>query len=233
MIVSIHQPHFFPWLGYLDRMCRCDLFVILDHVQFERQNYQNRVAIKASHGPQWLVVPVCQRSRSERIMDKGIYNQAAGKHSWCRCLQRTLEHAYSGAPFFQLCAPDVIHVLESGWEKLVDLNLASIELFRRAFAIRTPLLKSSSLDIKEHGAGAVLEICQAVGATAFLGGLGASRRYLDPEPFQRAGIRILWQEFSHPRYVQHPHPERFAEGVSGLDLLFNCGPEAADVLRGG
>jgi hypothetical protein len=233
MIVSIHQPHFFPWLGYLDRMHRCDLFVILDHVQFERQNYQNRVAIKARHGPAWLVVPVCQRSRSERIMDKHIDNQAGGRHSWGRRLQRTLEHAYGGAPFFQLFAPDVKQLLDRGWENLIDVTLASIELLRHAFEIRTPLVRSSTLGITKRGAQAVLEICAAVGAQAFLGGLGASRRYLDPELFQRAGVQMLWQEFRHPRYGQHPHPERFAEGVSALDLLFNCGPEAAGVLRGG
>ena len=39
MLVAIHQPCFVPWLGYLDRMLRSDLFVILDHVQFERRNY--------------------------------------------------------------------------------------------------------------------------------------------------------------------------------------------------
>ena len=37
MLVAIHQPLYFPWLGYLDRMARSDLFVVLDHVQFERR----------------------------------------------------------------------------------------------------------------------------------------------------------------------------------------------------
>ena len=46
MLVAIHQPTFVPWLGYLDRMLRSDLFVILDHVQFERRNYQNRTLIR-------------------------------------------------------------------------------------------------------------------------------------------------------------------------------------------
>ena len=39
MIVTLHQPHFLPWLGYLDRMREADLFIVLDHVQFERRNY--------------------------------------------------------------------------------------------------------------------------------------------------------------------------------------------------
>ena len=42
MIVAIHQPHYLPWLGYLHRMAQVDLFILLDHVQFERRNYQNR-----------------------------------------------------------------------------------------------------------------------------------------------------------------------------------------------
>src|SRR5262245_27234559 len=32
MKVAIHQPCFLPWLGYLDRMARSDLFILLDHV---------------------------------------------------------------------------------------------------------------------------------------------------------------------------------------------------------
>jgi len=46
MLVAIHQPNYLPWLGYLDRMAKADLFVVLDHVQFERRNYQNRTQIR-------------------------------------------------------------------------------------------------------------------------------------------------------------------------------------------
>ena len=64
------------------RMRRCDCFVILDHVEFERQNYQNRVAIKTLQGQRLLVVPVQRRSRSERIIDKHIENSAGAQHRW-------------------------------------------------------------------------------------------------------------------------------------------------------
>ncbi|MFL6564043.1 MAG: WbqC family protein, partial [Burkholderiales bacterium] len=58
MIIAIHQPHFLPWLGYLHRMAQVDAFVLLDHVQFERRNYQNRADILLEDEALWLTVPV-------------------------------------------------------------------------------------------------------------------------------------------------------------------------------
>ena len=231
MIVSIHQPHFFPWLGYLDRMRRCDLFVLLDHVQFERQNYQNRVAIKTPGGSKWWGVPVRQCSRSERIIDKRVDDTAGGRRAWWARAGRTLEQSYATAPFYSKWAAEVRRVLDARPSRLVDLNAASLDLLREAFGIRTPLLRSSELHLRRHRADLVLEICQAVRADAFLGGVGASRRYLDPAPFRRAGIDVLWQDFSHPRYVQHPLSHPFVEGLSALDLLFNCGAASRRLLE--
>ena len=58
MRIAIHQPHFLPWLGYLHRMAQVDAFVLLDHVQFERRNYQNRTMIRMNGAAHWLTVPV-------------------------------------------------------------------------------------------------------------------------------------------------------------------------------
>jgi hypothetical protein len=77
MIVAIHQPHFIPWLGYLHRMTEVELFVVLDHVQFERRNYQNRSQIRLDGEARWLTVPVEQHSQKERIVDKRVDNRDA------------------------------------------------------------------------------------------------------------------------------------------------------------
>lgn len=230
MIVSIHQPHFLPWLGYLDRMRQSDLFVVLDHVQFERQNYQNRVIIKTGQGPRWIVVPVRQRSRSEAIIEKQIDNQGHGRHHWGHRVYMTVQHAYLGAPFFKPLGDELRELLLRPWDKVVDLNLALLTWLRAGLGIRTPMVRSSELGVSGQKAELVLEICRATGASVFLGGLGGSREYIQAEPFARAGIDVAWQRFRHPRYPQHPRPSEFVEGASALDLLFNCGPASATVL---
>jgi replicative DNA helicase len=126
MLVAIHQPNFLPWLGYFDRMVKADLFVLLDHVQFERRNYQNRALIRLEDEARWLTVPVVQLSQKERIVDKRIDNPAAETARWWGPNSfNTLRYAYRKAPYFELYAPRLREILETRREKLVDLNIAT------------------------------------------------------------------------------------------------------------
>ena len=227
MIVTIHQPHYLPWLGYMHRMARADLFVMLDHVQFERANYQNRTQVRINGEPRWLTVPVVQRSQKERILDKTLdtVEDLAKKHLL------TLKHAYRDAGFFSHYARDLQGLYAAKWERLVDLNAAALELLRGAFGITTQLVNSSTLGVEGAKGELILEICKAVGADALLVGLGGSRGYLDRDAFERAGIRLEFQQFAHPRYPQCG-AQPFSAGLSSVDMLFNCGPGSRDLLLG-
>jgi len=50
MLITIHQPQYLPWLGYLDKIDKADVFVILNNVQFKKNEWQNRNRIKTAHG---------------------------------------------------------------------------------------------------------------------------------------------------------------------------------------
>ena len=58
MIVTIHQPQYLPWLGYFDKINRADIIVLLDNVQYKKNEWQNRNHIKTANGWQWVTVPV-------------------------------------------------------------------------------------------------------------------------------------------------------------------------------
>ena len=232
MIVAIHQPLFLPWLGYLDRMARADLFIILDHVQFTRRNYQNRTQILLDGQPHWLTVPVQQHSQQERIVDKRIDHQAAEPgHGWGAKMSQTLAHAYRRAPFLEAYLGDFREVLEFRWEYLLDLNLELLRLIRRAYDIRTPLARSSELAVDGARSDLILNLCQAVGADTYLAGMGGSRHYLDREAFAAAGVDIAWQDFRPAPYAQQGSGD-FVPGLSSVDLLFNHGLGCRDMRHG-
>lgn len=228
MLVAIHQPHYLPWLGYLHRMARADLFIVLDHVQFERGNYQNRTQVRVNGLPHWLTVPVQQRSQKERIVEKAIDNSKA----WSLSHFETVRRAYASAGYFGRYATELRALYDCQWERLADFDAATLEFLRRAFDIRTPLVRSSDLEgIEGAKSELVLNLCKAVGASALLVGLGGSRKYLDRAAFAQAGIELVMQAFTHPVYPQRG-AQPFTPGLSALDLLLNCGPQSRDVLLG-
>jgi hypothetical protein len=227
MIVAAHQPNFIPWLGYFDKMQKADLFVSVDHVQMARQSFQNRTMIKTGEGPRWITVPVVQDSRDERIVDKRIDHSRDGRFCWSRKMLLTLQYAYQAAPYFRAHSAELTQVLEAPWDRLEELNRTLIEFCRDALDIRTPMLRSSELKIAGAKSDMVLNLCREVGADVYLAGAGASKGYLDVEAFERAGIRVVWQDFAHPRYAQQHSRGEFVEKLSALDLIFNCGPLGA------
>ena len=230
MLVAIHQPHYVPWLGYLDRMAKADLFIVLDHVQFERRNYQNRTMIRCEGQEKWLTVPVVQLSQKETIVDKGVDNSEEGSRAWGPNHFKTLKYAYRKAPFFAHYAPKLQEILEAKWDKLVDLDLAMLDFLRHEFQIRTPLKRSSEMRAEGARSELLLNLCREIGpGSTFLGGLGGSRGYLNLEAFAAAGIGVEWQQFKHPVYAQCGDTP-FMPGLMSLDLLFNCGPRGAEIL---
>jgi hypothetical protein len=232
MIVAAHQPHYLPWLGYLDRMRQADLFVVLDHVQFERRNYQNRTRILLDGLAQWLTVPVVQRSQLERVIDKQIDNPPEeDKKFWGRNHFQTLRHAYRDAPYFAEYAPALRQILETRHDKLVDIDHLMLTFLRDVFDIKTPIVNSSELNIQGARSDMILNLCQVVGADTYLAGMGGSRDYLDRQVFSEAGIEIAWQEFRHPIYAQCTSGP-FIPGLSAIDLLCNAGPQSSRILAG-
>lgn len=234
MRLAAHQPHFLPWLGYLDKVQQADVFVIVDHVQFERQNFQNRTQIATPNGVQWLSVPVRRGSRDDRLIDKHIDNKPDVRTTWGQRTFRTLAHAYGKTPHFHRYAEVLEDLLTSRWERLVDVNLALLDFLLDQLQIATPLVRSSAL----VGVGGVrsemiVSLCRALGASTYLSGSGGSRHYLDMARFQRQGIRVEWQAFDHPHYPQAQTRGSFRARMSTVDLLFNCGPAGARLLSQG
>ena len=249
MIVAAHQPHYLPWLGYLDKLAKSDLFVVMDDLQYEAQNYQNRQRIKLADGAAWLTVPLHRGTQYDRICDKriasrdtcpasstaewpcgGIDSTAVDRHAWQARHWRSLEVHYHRAPYFGAYAGELRAIYAQEWTSLVELDLAMLDLARRWLGIKTPIVRSSSLGLREGKTERLIDLCRKVGARAYLSGSGASAGYLDAERMGRAGIGVIWQSFEHPVYAQRYAARGFASHLGFVDLVLNCGPDSRDIL---
>lgn len=233
MIVAAHQPHYLPWLGYLDKLAKCDVFVVMDDLQYEAQNFQNRNRIKLNHGPHWIGVPLLRGSQTDRILDKRIDNTGrGGRHHWQQRTWRTLVTHYGRAPHFERYAPALEEVYTRRWDLLLELDLHMLELARGWFGLTRPIVRASSLELSGARTERIAAMCRTVGASVYLSGRGGSTGYLDTDVLARAGVSTLWQRFTHPVYPQRYAGLGFVSHLGFLDLLLNCGPGSAAILRG-
>lgn len=223
MRVAIHQPQFMPWLGYLDKIDRADVFVLLDTVQFKKNEWQNRNRIRTPQGWQWLTVPVLH-DFGQRL-DEVRINQTV---NWAAKHVRALEMHYARAAFAPHFLPQLHRIYERPWDRLLDVTMACLRWLLEALEIRTPLRMASEMLLREEPTDRLIDICRAVGATKYLAGAGA-QHYMDFARFEAAGIRVEVQEFKHPVYPQCYEP--FVPGLAAVDLLLTCGPEGRHTLR--
>jgi hypothetical protein len=226
MTVVVLQPGYLPWLGFFDQMRRADVFVYYDDVQYDTHGWRNRNRIKTRQGPLWLTVPVRHSGLSKpRILDVAI----DARTNWAKKHVASIRQAYAGAPFVKRYGAALEELLMRPWEQLVDLDIAVAGLLAEWLGVRRRIERASELRIEGEQTERLVNICRHFGASAYLSG-SAAREYLDVSLFERDGIRVEWQDFTHPVYPQL-HGD-FVPYMSAIDLVLNCGERATDIVQG-
>ena len=228
MLVTIHQPEHLPWLGFLDKARRADLLVFLDSVQFRKNYFQNRNRVRASTGAQWVTVPVLTKGNADQDIREVAINHA-GSPRWREKYWGTLEQAYRRAPFWNDYSGELRETLWTETSSLAALNIRLIQLLLRWFSIEVRMIRSSEIEATGSRSELLLDICRRTGADRYLSGI-SGREYLDTALFSSAGIAVQFHEFHHPLYQQRYEP--FLPCMSAVDVLFNHGPQSANILQG-
>jgi hypothetical protein len=229
MILSIMQPAYLPWLGYFNRLLLSDNHIILDHVSIDansKTKFANRNKIRTKHGWIWLTVPIVTKGLHGRTALNTL-QIAAGSANWAAKTWKSIEANYRKAPFFGDYAPAFESVYREPGRLLLDLNLRITNLLLRAFGMQPIMMLSSSMEIGKTKDDLILSLCHQVGADVYLSG-PFGRDYLCSKKFHDGGVELRYHDYRHPQYRQvYPGFEPF---MSAIDLLFNYGPEASQVL---
>ena len=55
---------------------------------------------------------------------------------------------------------------------------------------------------------------------------------MELEKFEKENIKVVFQEFKHPKYDQQFMSQGFLPYLSIIDLLFNCGEKSINIIKG-
>lgn len=223
MIVAVHQPQYFPWLGYFDKIHRADVFVFLDTVQFKKNEWQNRNRIKTSQGWQWLTVPI-----EHRFGQKIQHVNICQSRKWRSKHLRALKTNYSSAPHFKAYWNEIEDILTANWHNLSALNIYLIKRLMKLLNIETRVSIASQLPpMPETPDERLIKILEYFEADTYLAGDGG-KSYMNLKKYKKAQIEVIFQNYEHPAYSQLFG--EFEPYMSVLDLLFNCGDNSLEIL---
>ncbi|MDX2171915.1 MAG: WbqC family protein [Bacteroidota bacterium] len=234
MIFSIHQPNFIPWIGYFHKVLSSDKVILFDSVQISSgKSYTTRVKILFNGEERWLTIPVKKAGNSgQKICETELLDF---KHNWRKNLG-TIRQAYLKSPFFKEIFPILESHLEVDYELLCDFNINLIKQITKLLSDKDiEFLRTSSnpqlMTSEKRQTDYIIETCQHFGVVNYLSGKGGSSEFLELEKFEKNGIHISFQKFTHPVYKQIGN-EKFCLGMSIIDMLMNVGvSESANLLK--
>lgn len=223
-LIAIHQPNFFPWLGYFYKISQSDVFVILDNVDYQTGNHNSitsRTKIKCAGEEKYLIISVKKNKDSKLIKD--IYLDK--KSTQIKKHLKTIQLNYAKSKHFKEIYPLIERALIEfeHYELMSEANTHIIQTVCTSLGIKTPIIKASDLNSHtEDRNERIIEICKQLDGTSYFSGNGG-KKYHDEDLFSRKGISIKYTDFKPQIYEQVG--QTFIPGLSIIDVLLNCGIE--------
>ena len=225
MILAGHQPEYLPYIGYFYKMQKCDQFILVDHVQYEKKNFQNRNKIRTAQGFTWLTVPVETHGKQFQKINEVEIKRGL---NWREKHYKAIYLNYKNTPHFEKYADFLKKTYEEDFSLLVDLNEKIIRFLAKEIGIKKKILKSSEFNFKKKKEELLIEMCKTLGADTYLSGKGG-QDYVEDSVFKKQGLKHVFSDFKHPEYKQRFKP--FLPYMSTIDLLFNCGPKTLNIIK--
>lgn len=232
MLCAIHQPNFFPWLGYFNKIAKADAFVFLNHVDYEKsghsmQCYTNRVAIADSTNEIKIHCPVVREHGPQKIDSIKIKTD----EKWRDDIYDKIEKCYGKALFWEDLRNVINELLSYQTDSLSDFNINAIKALSDLFGFSTSFYYQDQFISDKHSTELLAELVKWTGCDRYLYGKGGSN-YQDDHVFQQAGIEAIAQDYV-PFNYERGEDGHFIPGLSVLDAIGWIGiKETAARLKG-
>ena len=174
---------------------------------FQKQSYRNRCRFYGADGVQTLSFPIKHEGGTHKIPISEI--KIDYKTPWVQQHERAIVSAYRTSAYFEYYQDELFAILENGYERLFDLNLALIRFF-----------------IEKTGIAVELRLTEDYVADPE--GVEDLRETIHPK---RPNTILADLELEKPYFQVFSQKHGFQSDLSVMDLLFNEGPDSILYLK--
>jgi hypothetical protein len=228
-IIAVHQPNFFPWLGYFDKIAKSDAFVILDDVQFPRSGsgtWVNRVRLCVSGEGRWLTAPIKRDHHGTLNINEKFFDNTT---PWRQKMIKTIESNYKKAEFYNENIDFLVSLISNNENNIAYYNISNIRSISEYLGLDNNKIKlASSFQVNSTSTQRIIDLVKLNEGNSYFCGGGATG-YQEDELYEKNGITLNYQNYIHPHYAQRNNGE-FIKGLSIIDAIMNLGKEATTKL---
>jgi len=197
-IMVIHQPVFFPTLKVLNKIVSGDEFIVLDNVQFVRNDVHNRIKIRNFSNPNdtfWITASVKKGSSRKRNNEIEFYSYKDFSDRFRKVVYMT----YFKSPYYYFIEEYLDKCFSKKYIKLNDFNTHCLFTLFQMLNIEViyRFAGSTCLEAGYTGDDRLIALTKHYNATSYLSGSGG-KNYIDPKKFTTNGIELLWHQWEEP-----------------------------------
>ncbi len=197
---------YLPPVQYLSKFLNGKDILIEKHEHYQKQSYRNRCYIYGANGRQCLVIPVKKLHGDKMPIAEVEIDYVT---NWQKIHLKSIESAYRLSAFYEYYADDFNNFYIRKPRFLFDWNIELLTFLIKAFSISCTPLPTTTFEKNAE--------CDA----DFRNSIHPKERLNGPDP----GFKpIPYQQVFRERFG-------FIPNLSAIDLLFNEGSRAKEVLK--
>jgi len=196
---------YLPPVQYISKFLKYKTIRIEAHEHFLKQTYRNRTIIESGNGLETLIIPVQGEGKKKKIKDLKI----SYVENWRSIHWNAIVTAYSSSPFFDILKYDFKPLYHKKTTFLLDFNMKLLEIILDLLEINTDIQLTETFE-------EIPDNCLNM------------REAIHPK-LLKAAPDPLFKAYPYTQVYEDKYP--FYPNLSIIDLLFNSGSEAFEILR--
>ncbi len=220
--IAIHQPNYFPWVGYFIKAHLSHSFVFHEDVDLNMRSYTRRCSIRKTTATgldsQFLSIPISSKTPI-KIKDCVVNNEIPWRINHINIIKKE----YQKSPYYNSLMPVIEQMITqtTSSKNLASINISILTTLFKLLSINPIFLTSSSLNLTKKGHYLNLAILESLKANKYYSGIG-SKVYQKEEDFLKRGIALEYV-FSYDYLNKNPYSTPQIKGLSIIDALFYLG----------